>query len=83
MAAETKQKILERAANALEVSAEDLDIKDSRVYVKATPEKGITIAEVARNAIYNFEGESLQISGVCSFEPKLGSPPFQATFAEV
>jgi len=81
-AQEAKGQLLERAAKALEVSAEELDTKDKRVYVKAAPEKGISIAEICRNAIYNFEGECLNISGKCSFIPGQ-SRPFQAVFAEV
>ncbi|MFC1979798.1 molybdopterin cofactor-binding domain-containing protein [Chloroflexota bacterium] len=69
-------------AKELEVSAEELDIKDNQLYVKSTPDKGNTIVEICRSSIYNFEGECLNISGRCSFTP-LKSPAFQAAFAEV
>jgi xanthine dehydrogenase molybdenum-binding subunit len=81
-AREAKGQLLERAAKALGVPPKELDIKKRRIYIKKSPDKGMTIAEVARDAIYNFEGECLNISGKCSFTPEK-SPAFQAAFAEV
>jgi xanthine dehydrogenase molybdenum-binding subunit len=81
-AREAKGQLLERAGEALGVSARDLDAKDGHVYVKASPTKRISIAKVARNAIYNYQGDCVNISGNCSFVPQQ-SPSFQATFAEV
>ncbi len=82
-AAEVKQQLLERASKALEVSAEEMEVRDGQIYVKAMPEKGTSVAEIARDAIYNFKGEVLQITGKCTFEPRSDAPPFQAAFAEV
>ena len=81
-ATEAKRMVLDRAAKTLGVSAEELDVREGRVYVKATPDKGISVAEVARDAIYNFKGEVLQITGKCSYE-SWQSPVSEAAFAEV
>jgi len=81
-ATEAKRTVLDRAAKTLGVSAEELDVREGRVYVKATPDKGISVAEVARDAIYNFKGEVLQITGKCSYE-SWQSPVSEAAFAEV
>lgn len=81
-AQEAKAQLLERAGKVLGVSAKELDVKDRRIYVKSAPATGISIAEVARNAIYNYHEDCVNISGQCSFIPRQ-SPSFQATFAEV
>jgi len=82
-AREAKKQLLERAAKALGISAGELEIKDRRVYVRSAPERGISVAEVAYDAIYNLEGKCLDISGKYSFEANTFSPPTQAAFAEV
>jgi len=82
-ARQAREQILERAAEMLGVSADELEIKDRQVYVKATPKKSISIADVCYDAIYNFKGECLNISGKCSWESKFNSPPTGAFFAEV
>lgn len=82
-AREAKKQLLERAAKMLGVSPDELDVKDRRVYVKASPEKSVSVAEVAFNAIYNFKGECLNISGKSSFEPRWNSPSTAAFFTEV
>ncbi len=79
---EVKRQLLERAAKALGVPAEQLDVKDKRVFVRNATEKGISIAEVARSAIYNFQRECSNISGQYSFVPG-ASRPYHATFADV
>ncbi len=82
-AREAKGQLLERTAKLLGVSAAELEVKDRQVYVRTTPSKRISVAEVAFDAIYNSEGECLNISGKCSFEPTTYSPTTQAVFAEV
>ncbi len=81
-AAEAKGQLLERAAKNLEVSADELEVKLGRVYVKAALGKGVSVAEVVRDAIYNYQGECLNISGKCSWEPGQ-SPQYNAIFTEV
>ena len=41
------------------------------------------MADVAREAMYNFEGEHLNISGKGSFSPIQNPPPFSVVFTEV
>ncbi|MFC2013828.1 xanthine dehydrogenase family protein molybdopterin-binding subunit, partial [Chloroflexota bacterium] len=82
-AREARVQLLERAAKTLMVSADGLEIKDRRIYMRAAPKNGLSVAEVAHDAIYGPKHESSQISGKCSFEPTTASPPTQASFAEV
>ncbi|RLI29911.1 MAG: hypothetical protein DRO46_01545 [Candidatus Hecatellales archaeon] len=82
-AREAKWQLLERAAKMLGVTPEELDVKDSRVFLKADPSKGLTVEEVARNTIWNLEGEAQNISGKASWSSKYCSPPTAAYFVEV
>lgn len=80
---QAKEQILERAAKMLGVSPDELEIKERQVYVKANPKKSIPVADVCYDAIYNFKGECLNISGKCSWEGRWNSSPTGAFFAEV
>jgi xanthine dehydrogenase molybdenum-binding subunit len=82
-ARQAKMQLFERVAKMLEVSTADLESREGWINVKGSPDKGISIASVARDAIYNFKGESLNISGKCSWEPRSNSPSFEAAFAHV
>jgi len=82
-AQEAKQQLLERAAKKLGADAGQLEVKNRTVYVASDPRKAIPIADVTREAMYNFEGELLNISGKGSFSPTLNPPPFAAAFADV
>lgn len=81
-AAQAKGKLLHRAASKLDVTADTLDIKDKRIYVKANPEKGIPIAEITTEAIYNHHDVE-QFTGSCVFTPSMCPPAYQALFTEV
>ena len=78
-----KNQLLERAAKKLGVAADELKAKDRRIYLKSNPQKGISVEEVTKQAIYNFDGEHLNISGKGSFSPTQNPPPLAAVFAEV
>ncbi|MBI4639680.1 MAG: xanthine dehydrogenase family protein molybdopterin-binding subunit [Candidatus Tectomicrobia bacterium] len=41
-----KQKLLKAASDRLEASIDDLDLKDGRVYVKGSPDRGVTFREL-------------------------------------
>ena len=82
-ARQAKEQILERAAKVLEVSPDELEISDRQISVRADQKKAISVAEVCYDAIYNFKGECLNISGKCSWESKWNSPPTGAFLAEV
>jgi xanthine dehydrogenase molybdenum-binding subunit len=82
-AQEAKGKLLKRASEKMGVPAEALETREGQIYVRAAPGKRISIAEVARDTLYNYQlGKSEHISGTCSFQPTQ-SPIFQASFAEV
>ena len=78
-----KSQLLELAAKKLEVSADKLEVKEGRVYVKAEPEKGVSVAEISHDAIYNYELTGAHISATGSFQSGTHSPNFQAGFAEI
>ncbi len=81
-ATEAKGKLLTRAAKKLDVAADELDIKDKRIYVKANPQKGISAAEITKEAIYSqFDVE--QFTGSSSYRPSDSPPPYQAVFSDV
>lgn len=82
-AREVKRQLLERAAKTLGASPGELDIKDRRIYVKTAPERGVSVAKVAHNAIYDLKMEGLDIAGTCSYQATAASIPGQAVFAEV
>ena len=82
-ARDAKKQLLERAAKKLGVSPGELDVKDRRIFVKASPKNGISVADISFDAIYNFKGECLNISGRNSFESRWNSPCTAAFFAEV
>jgi len=80
---QAKGQLLERAAKMLEVSPDELEVKDRKVYVKANPEKGLSIPEVVRSVMWDMKGEAWNIAGESSFASKWTSPPHAAYFAEV
>jgi xanthine dehydrogenase molybdenum-binding subunit len=82
-AEEAKTQLLQRAAKKMSVAADALEVKDRRIYLKADPTQTISIAEITREATYNFEGEHTHISGKGSFSPTMNPPPFAAVFSEV
>jgi len=53
-AEDAKRQILDLAADALEANPEDLEIKDRRIFVKGSPETGITLKELMSKPIYEY-----------------------------
>jgi len=78
-----KSQILKIAAEKLGVAGDKLDIKNGQVYVKEEPEKSVSVAEIAHDAIYNYSDVGAQISATGSFLSLSHNPNFQAAFAEV
>lgn len=78
-AAEIKAKILELAAPQFKVTPEELDIDDGRIYVKATPEKGMTVRDLL------MQGDLVPILATVSKTPsgEITGVPFMANFAKV
>jgi len=52
-AADAKRQLLEVAAEKLEANIEDLEARSGRIYVKGSPEKGMSIAEAVRASQYS------------------------------
>ncbi len=46
-----REKVVQIAAHLLEAAPEDLEVEDSRISVRGTPTRGVTLAEVARLAL--------------------------------
>lgn len=82
-AEKAKISLLERAAKKLKAAPENLKVKEGHIYATLDSEKTISVAEVAREAMYNFDGEHLNISGQGSFSPVENPPPFYVVFTEV
>ncbi len=81
-AAEARRKLLNRAAKKLGVSAEELDIKNKKIFVRSKPKVSIPAAEITKEALYTRKDVE-QITGTCSFRPSTSPPPYQAVFTEV
>ncbi len=78
-----KQQVIERAAKKLGVPADKLDVKEGWVYVKSSPKKGIRVAEISHDAIYEYGKEGANISAIGTYQSLSHNPNFQAGFAEV
>ncbi len=70
-AADAKQQLLTTAAEILETGTDDLETNNGRIYVKATPEKVITFAEIVRNSIQKHNGDSIIGKGFCKPVPDI------------
>jgi 4-hydroxybenzoyl-CoA reductase subunit alpha len=71
-AADAKRQILEGAAQKLEANVDDLEIKNGNVYVKGSPEKGISFKDAVLSSQSLNKGES--ILGKGSYNPDIGPP---------
>lgn len=88
---DARRQLLARAAEQLEASPEELEVRDRKVFVKADPQRAIDVEHITRVGVYHFvdpmtgkaEGTPGQIQGYASFFPPHNSPPFGASFAEV
>jgi xanthine dehydrogenase molybdenum-binding subunit len=81
-AADAKRKILLRAAEKLEVGPEDLEFKEGRIYIRATPDKGLALIEFLREISRSKRGATVFV-GEASHENMEHPPSFGAHFAEV
>lgn len=53
-AEDAKKQILEFAGRHLEANPEDLEIKDRRIFVKGSPDKGVALGELMSTPIYDY-----------------------------
>jgi xanthine dehydrogenase molybdenum-binding subunit len=66
-AARAKAHLLQEAAAKLEARAEDLEIRDGRVSVRGSPERSLTVAQIARAALLRPGGRI--IMGEAFYDP--------------
>ena len=58
-AKQAREKLLTVAAEKLEAAVEDLDIRNSRIFVKSAPERSMTLGEVAEASTYRQGSEAI------------------------
>jgi xanthine dehydrogenase molybdenum-binding subunit len=58
-ARQARERLLKVAAEKLEADPKDLDIRESRVFVRSTPERSMTLGEVAETSTYRQGGEAI------------------------
>ncbi|MBI4318114.1 MAG: molybdopterin-dependent oxidoreductase [Chloroflexi bacterium] len=58
-AAEAKKKLFDVAADMLEASADDLEAKEGRVYVKGSPQKSLAFAQVIHQSVAKTNGDPI------------------------
>lgn len=75
-AADAKKQILELAAEMMECKVEDLEIKDSMVFVKGSPPKSIPINEVTR---YSYRMKNKAIVGRGLYKDQISTPSHPET----
>jgi xanthine dehydrogenase molybdenum-binding subunit len=78
-----RETVLKRAAAGLETTPDALGIKDGRVFVKSDPLRGVTVADVASAAIYDYGMEGRHIVATGKHQAVTHCPNFQAGFAEI
>ncbi len=78
-----REQLIELAAAKLEASADDLEIRESHITVAGVPDRGIDVAQLTHDAIYNYTESGAQISATGSYLSTSHNPNFQAAFAEV
>ncbi len=69
-ARDVRDRLLALAGSMLEAPAQDLEIEDSRIFVKGSPQRSLAVSEVAHAAYYN---PRIRVEGV---EPRLQSTRF-------
>ena len=62
-----KKKLFEAVAEKMEVSAEDLEARDRRIYVKGSPSKGLSVSEAIK--VYQYSDRPMPIIGRGSYHP--------------
>jgi 4-hydroxybenzoyl-CoA reductase alpha subunit len=67
-----KEKLFEAAAEKMEVAIEDLEIKDHRLFVKGSPERGMNLQEAIK--VYQYSDRPMPIIGRGSYHPPAKEP---------
>jgi CO/xanthine dehydrogenase Mo-binding subunit len=79
-AEEARKQIMEVAADSLEADANDLVLEDNRVFVKGTPEKGLSLGQVAQLSMTHKRGPVISAQSYSQFPDE---PVFSAHVADV
>jgi xanthine dehydrogenase molybdenum-binding subunit len=82
-ARQVREALLERAARRLGTAPDSLDIRDGRIYSKADPQTGVSVAEISHEAIYDYGSDGRHIAAVGKHQGLTHCPNFQAGFAEI
>jgi xanthine dehydrogenase molybdenum-binding subunit len=88
---DVKRQLIARASQCLNVSIEELEMKDRQIVSIRDPEKTLSVKEICHTGVFHFvnpetgeaNGVPGQIQGYASHFPSHNSPPFGACFAEV
>jgi 4-hydroxybenzoyl-CoA reductase alpha subunit len=67
-----KEKLLEAVAEKMEATLEDLEIKDHRIFIKGSPERGMSFQEGIR--VYQYSDRPMPIIGRGSYQPPAKEP---------
>jgi len=78
-----REQFIGRAGHILKANSDQLVMSGGRIYVDGDPQRGISVADVARDAIYNYGGNSEQITVQASITPTAFAPPWQAGFVDL
>ena len=82
-----REKVLRIAGHMLEADPPDLEAEDGRIFVRGTPSKSVTMADVGRAAYIRAvelpEGEDPGIEMVAAFDPPQFAWPYGANVAVV
>jgi CO/xanthine dehydrogenase Mo-binding subunit len=62
-AADAKEKVLKIAGDLLEANPRDLEIKESKIFVRGSADRFLTLAQVAREGLYRRGGELIRGHG--------------------
>ncbi len=65
--ADLKQKLFKAVAEKLEANAQDLEARDGRIYIKGSPEQGVSFMEAV--AICQTSHKGMMITGEGSYDP--------------
>jgi xanthine dehydrogenase molybdenum-binding subunit len=78
-----KAMVLERAARRLGAPADELEVRDGRVFLRADPTTGLTVADIVHEGIYDYGTGAQHIMATGKHQCVMHCPNFQAGFAEV
>ncbi|MBN2466554.1 MAG: molybdopterin-dependent oxidoreductase [Deltaproteobacteria bacterium] len=88
---DVKRQLFERASKHLGTPADQLEMKDKRIFIKNDPQQSVDIKTITTLGVINLPdpatgqpvGEPGQILGYASYFPPHNSPPFSACFVEL